>query len=423
MVIEQRNYAIQLRQLAKAELKLRFGLTDIDHALKQYSSTNPTTSWLRRIWNRFTDLFRNIKHEHRLRQCEYMLACANHLDLLCDQVEATPNKKTKQTLALETQRSLDSIKAMTGLPSSMRMKARYGTNEIMLSGMRGKNGLQPFATQIRKQCRQFKHPKVMLDLLAQHDRKDVDIGKKLGQGGFGEVHQAKINQEVVALKTFETKDPREIIIHASLDHPNIIEFHSVCNGAQWRLAMAYAAEGTLKQAIQQNQFQRFGDHAEAIAYQTADAIAYLHRNGILHLDIKTENILLQNGQVKLADFGCAEFAEIAATVVTPKCTIRWTAPEALATENPIYTEKADVHSYGQVLYAIATRSAPFEGIDSVMRIKAEVSKGNRPALPDYVPQPWAALITQCRHADFAKRPTMQNVLTCFDEQGQALKQI
>jgi proto-oncogene serine/threonine-protein kinase mos len=125
--------------------------------------------------------------------------------------------------------------------------------------------------------------------------------------------------------------------------------------------------------------------------QIADALSFCHSNRVLHLDVKPANILLTDDLLscKLGDFGCSRImaarnwetanaiASICLSASTPG-TLMYKAPELLRGAVP--TPKADVYSFGYVMWQCASRQSPFEGMNMHTIVFCVVAKGLRPVL-------------------------------------------
>jgi serine/threonine protein kinase len=196
----------------------------------------------------------------------------------------------------------------------------------------------------------------------------------LGSGGMAVVYRARTPQdEVVALKVLFpppgtgkeilTRFEREARTAARLNHPAIIRVFDV-GQAEGRAFMAMTLVEGQNLTTRLAQVGRFDEATAAdIAWQIADALYYAHRQGVVHRDVKSSNILLTDeGRALLTDFGVAQALDDPAltrtghTVGTPA----YMAPEQ-ATGNQAVDGRADLYSLGVVLYQMVTGRVPFEG--------------------------------------------------------------
>uniref|UniRef100_A0AC34GNS4 Protein kinase domain-containing protein n=1 Tax=Panagrolaimus sp. ES5 TaxID=591445 RepID=A0AC34GNS4_9BILA len=189
--------------------------------------------------------------------------------------------------------------------------------------------------------------------------------KKLGEGGFGEVHLAKerSTKREFAIKFIDTKKMniptlggREAHSMKSLNHKNIIKLYAaVENGDLIYLVMEYAAGGDLHDYILKNYIT--GRNAKRFFHQIVTGVAYLHSKKFAHRDLKPQNILLDsNGDIKIADFGLSKAAERGDNkMFTRSGTPGYSAPEVNCITVCGYDGfKADMYSLGIILHAIVT---------------------------------------------------------------------
>jgi serine/threonine-protein kinase PpkA len=173
---------------------------------------------------------------------------------------------------------------------------------------------------------------------------------------------------------------REYAIAQRLAGPHIVQVHG-CGEAErtaW-LAMEYLPAGNLRRLI-----GRGGTPAEALALlrQATEAVAQLHRQGLVHRDVKPDNLLLRDtGEVVLSDFGLATRsgaldprARMGAVVGTP----RYVAPEQL--EGAAASPAADVYSLGVLLHELVCGCPPFGG-ETLMEVLSQHLVAPAPRLP------------------------------------------
>ena len=246
------------------------------------------------------------------------------------------------------------------------------------------------------------------------------IQKQLGAGGMGEVFLAKDVRlgRMVALKLLDpslTGDTqsrlrflREARLASTLDHPNICTVHEVgeANGRPF-IAMQFVEGETLKQTIGGQPMSL--ESLLSISLQVADALAAAHAQGIIHRDIKTRNIIVnQRGQAKVLDFGLAKLLpaedERSRTEMTMSGVVLGTpasmSPEQARGER--VDHRSDIFSFGVVMYEMATGRIPFQGKTSADMISALLKEAQKPAaeLNSQIPPRMSVLIDRA----LAKEP-------------------
>ena len=167
------------------------------------------------------------------------------------------------------------------------------------------------------------------------------------------------------------------------------------------------------------------------AHDTALGMQHLHSLGSIHRDLKSGNLLVTKGfRIKVADFGTARLAKAVgaggAAVATSRAadeqsnpllttlvgTALWMAPEILFKQP--YSQKADVYSYGIVLFEILTQSLPWNELPSkfmVNHLDAALREGRRPAIGSHFCGPgFRELMERCWAQDPAERPSFDEVV-------------
>ena len=248
------------------------------------------------------------------------------------------------------------------------------------------------------------------------------ILRMLGQGGMGRVYLArdeKLHRDVAikVLHPSKARDPaatsrflREGRMTAAVEHPHVMAVHRVGEdrGVPY-IVMQRLVGRTLKQATQAAGRLPLPEVLR-IARQTAEGLAAAHRHGLVHRDIKPDNIFLQDpdGQVRIIDFGLARPEARADGDVTVDGAIVGT-PAYMSPERVDGREldaRSDLFGLGVILYEQLAGRLPFEG-NSLVSILAAVSRGDPPDLhavaPD-VPEPLARLVMRLIAHARAERP-------------------
>jgi serine/threonine-protein kinase len=197
--------------------------------------------------------------------------------------------------------------------------------------------------------------------------------EELGRGGMGVVYKAEDTKlkRTVALKFLppelthipDVKDRfmREAQAAAALDHPNICTVYEFDEAEEKTfISMAYVEGQSLRKKIESGPFEL--DEALRIATQVAEGLQIAHKKGIVHRDIKSANIMVDDrNQAKIMDFGLARMT--GTTLLTQEGaamgTIAYMSPEQAKGEE--VDHRTDIWSFGVVLYEILTGELPFKG--------------------------------------------------------------
>ena len=256
------------------------------------------------------------------------------------------------------------------------------------------------------------------------------IIEKIGAGGMGEVYAAEdlklrrkvalkvLPHELAADPTRRARFEREATAIAALSHPNIVVVHSVENADGVDFITMELVEGRpLSLVIPAGGLPlgRFFD----LAIPLADAVAAAHRAGVVHRDLKPDNVVVGNdGRVKVLDFGLAKLRDAegpaagSASVMPTRHltgqgqivgTVAYMSPEQV--EGRTLDHRTDIFSLGIVLYEMATGKRPFQGesqasiISSILRDAPSPASALNPALPRHL----GRIVRQCLAKDPEER--------------------
>ncbi|HEX6537313.1 MAG TPA: protein kinase [Gemmatimonadaceae bacterium] len=227
---------------------------------------------------------------------------------------------------------------------------------------------------------------------------DFTLERELGRGGMATVFLAldRKHDRPVALKVVHPeiarslgreRFTREIRLAAKLQHPHILSVYDsgeTASGQLW-FTMPYVEGESLRDRLVREHQLPIED-ALHIARDVARALDYAHRHGVVHRDVKPENILLTDGQALVADFGIAralrgddagitrELTETGVAVGTP----RYMSPEQASAERTV-DSRTDVYSLGAVLYEMLAGEPPFTG-PTMQTIIAKMMSGEPPSV-------------------------------------------
>lgn len=205
-----------------------------------------------------------------------------------------------------------------------------------------------------------------------------EIREIIGVGGMAVVYKAydNIDDRIVAIKIlkdeyltneeFKRRFKNESKAIAVLSHPNIVRVYNVSFGDRIQyIVMEYVDGITLKEYIEQ---QKVINWKEAVHFvgQILAALQHAHDKGIVHQDIKPQNImLLQDGTIKVTDFGIARFSRMDNNTTSENAigSVHYISPEQARGE--MTDDKADIYSVGVVMYEMLTGQLPFQSDSAV----------------------------------------------------------
>ena len=228
----------------------------------------------------------------------------------------------------------------------------------------------------------------------------------LGSGGMAEVYLAhdEVLDREVALKIlrgqyaddeeFVERFRREAQSAAGLSHPNIVSIYDRgrSEDGAYYIAMEYVPRGTLKDRISRDGALEPG-MAAGVALQIADALQAAHESGVIHRDIKPQNVLItKTGDIKVTDFGIARATSSLLTATSAVLgTAGYMSPEQAMGE-PV-GQGSDLYSLGVILYEMLTGDIPFRAESPIAQAMMHVNE--RPRSPrevnPEVPEPLDAL--------------------------------
>ena len=224
------------------------------------------------------------------------------------------------------------------------------------------------------------------------------VNSRIGHGGMAEVYEATdiINKNLVALKFIKEdvmknsvnikRFENEALIAASLNHPNIVKVynHGTLKGVPY-MANEFIKGQNLKDVLD---FRGPLPLVEAldIMLQLTDALAFAHQHGIIHRDVKPENIyVMSDGTIKLGDFGIAQAEGIDSSFTKTNeiiGSVHYMAPE-IAKGEPA-TARSDIYAAGVLFFELLTGRPPFER-DTPVNVAVAHIRDKFPSVRAFVP--------------------------------------
>jgi serine/threonine protein kinase/tetratricopeptide (TPR) repeat protein len=238
----------------------------------------------------------------------------------------------------------------------------------------------------------------------------------LGQGGMGRVYKAydKELDRTVAIKVVRDgaigqsdalkRFKQELVLASKISHKNILRIHDMGDvGGMRFISMAYVDGKDLQHIIRDNPKMPL-DRILNFAKQIADALAAAHAEGVVHRDLKPQNLLVdKNDQIYVCDFGLAKSFEEGAIGMTRTGaflgTPRYMSPEQV--EGKPADNRADLYAFGLILYEMVVGDVPFTG-ESTLKVmyqriqeKPKSPKLIKPDLPNWL----VRIIMRCLERD------------------------
>ncbi|KDO18082.1 TKL protein kinase [Saprolegnia parasitica CBS 223.65] len=255
----------------------------------------------------------------------------------------------------------------------------------------------------------------------------IDTKSLLGDGGFGYVHKGLYKNERVAIKSAKyaagADDLRaEINVMQTCNSPYLLQLKAVSGqySDNPKLVLEYMDGGNLRQYLDKKRKGEpvpFDYSTLDIAWVIANALADLHRNGFMHRDLKSLNVLLSSSNyIKVADFGLTK--EFNLDMTTFVGTPAWIAPEVFAS-GTTYGYAADIYSFGVILTELETLQVPYAGMN-LFAIVDGVRSELRPSVSSKCAPWYKALVDDCLSFDPKQRPMAQTIIDRLLLQEKAL---
>jgi serine/threonine protein kinase len=236
------------------------------------------------------------------------------------------------------------------------------------------------------------------------------IIEPLGRGGMASVYKAyePALDRYVAVKvlppeflhdpTFAERFRREAKVVARLEHPNVIPIFAfdIAEGIPW-MAMRFIAGGTVSGLLRGAPGRLPRERVIPILRGVADALDYAHGKGVVHRDVKPQNVLIDEaGRIYLVDFGVAKMVEASSSLTATGMisgTPQYMAPEQITALT--VDHRADIYSLGIVAYELLTGRVPFAADTPIAVLMKHVSDPIPLPSPDEVPEPMVRALLKC----------------------------
>jgi sterile alpha motif and leucine zipper-containing kinase AZK len=261
---------------------------------------------------------------------------------------------------------------------------------------------------------------------------ELEFNQLVGAGSYAEVYRGKLRGKQGAITRFRTKHMspvehcqflNEVHVLASLSHPNILHFEAaVATEPHYCIVTEFVTPGSLQVVLKlSEEYPLPWPQPVSMASDVAQGMAYLHsfHPPIVHRDLKPSNLLVDStGSVQVCDFGTSR--QVVPTGTMSVCgTPVYMAPEVLRGDR--YDERADLYSFGIVLWELLVRELPFKGVIPVVAGMKIAYEGARPPVPavETMIEPgqpqYLKLIQDCWAQQATERPMFNQVVTMLQE--------
>ncbi|KAJ4714110.1 Kinase family protein [Melia azedarach] len=250
------------------------------------------------------------------------------------------------------------------------------------------------------------------------DARQLKIESKVAAGSYGDLYKGTYCSQEVAIKVLKPERvstemlkefSQEVYIMRKIRHKNVVQFIGACTRPpNLCIVTEFMARGSIYDFLHKQKGVFKLPSLIKVAIDVSKGMNYLHQNNIIHRDLKTANLLMdENEVVKVADFGVARVQAQSGVMTAETGTYRWMAPEVI--EHKPYDYKADVFSFGIALWELLTGELPYSGLTPLQAAVGVVQKGLRPIIPKHTQPRLAELLERCWWQDPTQRPNFSEI--------------
>ncbi|CAK8540060.1 unnamed protein product [Lathyrus sativus] len=251
------------------------------------------------------------------------------------------------------------------------------------------------------------------------DTSQLKYENKVGSGSFGDLFRGTYCSQDVAIKVLKPERintdmlkefAQEVYIMRKIRHKNVVQFIGACTRPpNLCIVTEFMSRGSLYDFLHRQRGVFKLPSLIKVAIDVSKGMNYLHQNNIIHRDLKTANLLMdENELVKVADFGVARVQTQSGVMTAETGTYRWMAPEVI--EHKPYDQKADVFSFGISLWELLTGELPYSYLTPLQAAVGVVQKGLRPIIPKHTHPRLSELLERCWQQDPKERPAFSEII-------------
>ncbi|KAJ6931619.1 hypothetical protein NC652_014958 [Populus alba x Populus x berolinensis] len=248
--------------------------------------------------------------------------------------------------------------------------------------------------------------------------------KKIANGSSGDLYKGTFCSQDVAIKVLrgehlnnklQSEFNQEVLIMRKVHHKNVVKFIGACTRPpSLCIITEFMSGGSMYDFLRKQKGSLSLQSLLRVAIDVSEGMHCLHQNNIVHRDLKSANLLMdENGVAKVADFGVARVQDQSGVMTAETGTYRWMAPEVI--EHKPYDHKADVFSFGIVLWELLTGKLPYEHLSPLQAAVGVVQQGLRPSIPSHSHPKLAELLDRCWQQDPSLRPDFSEILELLQQ--------
>ncbi|KAL5713939.1 non-specific serine/threonine protein kinase [Ranunculus cassubicifolius] len=281
------------------------------------------------------------------------------------------------------------------------------------------------------------HAKIEIDSIPDHvkiptdgtdvweiDPRLLTFEKKVASGSYGDLYKGTYRSQEVAIKVLKPERvnedmqrefAQEVYILRKVRHKNVVQFIGACTRPpSLCIVTEFMSGGSVYDYLHKQKGVFKFPSILKVAIDVSKGMNYLHQNDIIHRDLKAANLLMdENEVVKVADFGVARVQADSGVMTAETGTYRWMAPEVI--EHRPYDHKADVFSFGVVLWELLTGKIPYDHLTPLQAAVGVVQKGLRPTVPKETDPKIAELLERCWQQDPVLRPDFSEIIKSLQQ--------
>eukprot|EP00250_Pteridium_aquilinum_P003217 c13534_g1_i1 orf=525-2174(+) len=256
------------------------------------------------------------------------------------------------------------------------------------------------------------------------DLSQLLLGERFAYGNHSRIYHGMYKDSPVAVKVIRQPDAdvlqaerleqvftNEVTMLSISHHRHIIKFVAACKKPPVLCVITeYLSGGSVRSFLHKREGKPLPIRQVLhMALNIASGMEYLHMKGVIHRDLKSENLALgEDGCVKILDFGVSCFESHCDYKADDPGTYRWMAPEMLS--HKPYTKMVDVYSFGIVLWELLTARVPYEEMGAVQAAFCVIHKNLRPSIPSDCVPALEELMCSCWSKEPKERPEFWQIM-------------